>query len=157
LEEYVGQVPDSTQFDVITASHVIEHTPDPVSTLRAMRKLLAPGGYIWIAVPNATYPIARSLKGRWHSTDLPYHLMHFTAVSMTEAGRRAGLKVGNQRTDSQPPHVRASISQLLRYRYFVPYRLSIKSRALLAAAGWYSKHVDAKGIGEALLTEFVRA
>jgi 2-polyprenyl-3-methyl-5-hydroxy-6-metoxy-1,4-benzoquinol methylase len=157
LEDYIGQVPSGTQFDVITASHVIEHTPNPVSTLSAMKRLLAPDGYIWIAVPNATYPIARFLKGRWHSTDLPYHLMQFTAESMSEAGRRAGLKVRGQRTESQPPHVAASISQLLRYRCFVPYRLSIRSRAVHAAARWYSQRVDAKRNGEGLLTEFVAA
>lgn len=43
-----------------------------------MKALLAPGGFIWIAVPNASYPPSKSLKGRWHSADPPYHLMQFS-------------------------------------------------------------------------------
>ena len=76
---------------------------------------------------------------------------------MAEAGRWVGLKVRNQRTESQPPHVAESMSQLLRHRYFVPYRLSIRASVVKATARWYSKRIDAKGIGEGLLTEFVTA
>ena len=98
LEAYVEQAPAGTQFDIITANHVVEHVPEPVETLRAMKRLLAPGGFIWIAVPNASYEICRVLKGRWHSSDLPYHLMHFTPASMVQAGRCSGLKVRRQET-----------------------------------------------------------
>jgi len=81
------QAPGATQFDIITANHVVEHVPEPVETLRAIKRLLAPGGFAWIAVPNASYPICGALKGLWHITDLPYHLMQFTPLSMAEAGR----------------------------------------------------------------------
>jgi 2-polyprenyl-3-methyl-5-hydroxy-6-metoxy-1,4-benzoquinol methylase len=69
IEEFAEQTDD--KFDVITSHHVVEHVPNPISTLFAMRKLLAPGGYIWIAVPNAAYPPGRAIKGMWHGADLP--------------------------------------------------------------------------------------
>ena len=155
LEEYAEHVPSDTKFDVITASHFIEHLPDPVETFRTMKRLLAPGGYIWIAVPNAAYPIARALRGKWHSSDLSYHLMHFSRSSMAEAGRRAELKVRRQMTESQLPHVAASMRQFLRHRCFVPQRLTLKFGLVDVPAKWYARHVDAKGIGEGLLTEFI--
>jgi predicted SAM-dependent methyltransferase len=133
----------------------VEHVPDPVKTLHVMKQLLAPGGFLWIAVPNAGYPICRKLKGLWHSSDLPYHLMHFTPASITEAGRRAGLKVRRQTTESIPHFVSASIAQYLRYKYMLPRRLTQKLGVLDAISVWYARRVDAKGVGEAIMTEFI--
>lgn len=154
LEEYATTA-NGARFDVITADHVLEHVPDPVQTLSVMRRLLAPGGYIWIAVPNAAYPICRALKGRWHSTDLPYHLMHFTPGSMAEAGDRAGLKVRKQTSVSWPEHVRESIRSYLRFRWLMPRRLTHQlDFALNPIARRYAQRADARVNGEAILTEF---
>jgi SAM-dependent methyltransferase len=155
IESYAAQAPHQTSYDIITANHVVEHVPEPVEALRAMKRLLAPGGFIWIAVPNAAYPICRALKGKWHSSDLPYHLMQFTPESMTEAGRRAGLKVRIQRTESIPAIVSASIGQYLRYRWMLPRRLTSRLGILNAVADWHAKRADARSTGEAIMTEFV--
>jgi len=40
------------QFDVIYASHVVEHLPSPATTLRELLRVLKPGGLIVIQVPN---------------------------------------------------------------------------------------------------------
>jgi 2-polyprenyl-3-methyl-5-hydroxy-6-metoxy-1,4-benzoquinol methylase len=155
LESYVEQSPAGTQFDVITANHVIEHVPEPVETLRAMKRLLAPGGFAWIGVPNASYPICRALKGRRVSTDLPCHLMHFTPASMAEAGRRAGLNVWRQTTESIPQFVAGSLGQYLRYKWKLPRRLTNKIGVLDTVSHWYARRVDSEVAGEAILTEFV--
>jgi 2-polyprenyl-3-methyl-5-hydroxy-6-metoxy-1,4-benzoquinol methylase len=155
LESYVKQAPAGALFDIITANHVMEHVPEPVETLRTMRRLLAPGGVAWIAVPNADYPICRALKGLWHSSDLPYHLMHFTPGSMAEAGHRAGLKVRRQTTESIPRNVAASLGQYLRYKWKLPRQLTQSLGLLEAASNWYAQRVDAEVSGEAILTEFV--
>jgi SAM-dependent methyltransferase len=155
LESYVEHTSAGTQFDIITANHVIEHVPEPVQTLRAMKQLLASGGFVWVAVPNASYSICRALKGWWTSTDLPYHLMHFTPASMAEAGRRAGLKVQRQTTESIPQFVAASLRLYLRYKWKLPRRVTSKIGMLDKVAQWYAKRVDAKVAGEAILTEFV--
>jgi SAM-dependent methyltransferase len=155
IEAYAAQALDTTQFDLITANHVIEHVPNPVATLSVMKRLLAPGGYIWISVPNAAYPIARMLRGRWHSCDLPYHLMHFSPASMVEAGLQAALQVRHQRTESIPSIVAGSISQLLRDRFLIPRRISSRAPPVRTFARMYAKRVDARAVGEAILTEFV--
>jgi SAM-dependent methyltransferase len=155
LESYFEKIPLGTQFDIITANHVIEHVPEPVETLRTMKQLLAPGGFVWIGVPNASYPICRALKGWWSSTDLPYHLMHFTPASMVEAGRRAGLRVRRQTTESIPRFVVSSVRLYLRYKWKLPRRLTSKVGFVDTVASWYARRVDAKNAGEAILTEFV--
>lgn len=40
------------QFDVITLFHVLEHVPDPSSTIRRCRELLKSDGVLVVAVPN---------------------------------------------------------------------------------------------------------
>lgn len=48
------------RFDVITMSQVLEHVPWPSHTLRRCRELLAPGGILYISVPNeAAYSLRR--------------------------------------------------------------------------------------------------
>ena len=40
------------QFDCINAEQVFEHLPEPLETLEHLRSSLAPGGIIWISVPD---------------------------------------------------------------------------------------------------------
>jgi 2-polyprenyl-3-methyl-5-hydroxy-6-metoxy-1,4-benzoquinol methylase len=155
LEAYLAQAPKDTQFDIITANHVLEHVPDPVETLRAMKQLLAPGGLIWIGVPNANYPICRALRGWWHATDLPYHLMQFTPASIKKAGHRAGLRVRRQTTESIPQIVAGSLGQYFRYKWKIPRRLTERLGVLKSLSYWYARKMDAKVAGEAIITEFV--
>lgn len=51
LEEYAEKFPD-TRFDCIVLHHTFEHLPNPREALRILKKLLAPGGLLYIGVPN---------------------------------------------------------------------------------------------------------
>lgn len=51
LEQYANQHP-AARFDVITLHHTFEHFPEPRTELARMKQLLAPGGCVYIAVPN---------------------------------------------------------------------------------------------------------
>lgn len=155
LEEYVARS-NGERFDVITANHVIEHVPRPVETLSIMKRLLAPGGYIWTAVPNADYWISRKLRGYWHSADLPYHLMQFSPRSIAAAGRLAGLELRHQETESLPRIVAESLRLYLRYRWWLPRRLT--SHIGLIDRVWaprFARRMDGCCSGEAILTEFI--
>jgi len=155
LEAYISSG-EAGQFDVITANHVIEHVPNPVETLAMMKTLLAPGGYIWIAVPNAKYPLARKLKGLWHSTDLPWHLMQFSPESMALTGQRAGLKVRSQKTESIPRIVAGSLRLYLRYCWWLPRRLTLKIGLIDSRwAPGFARRMDQQCSGEAVITEFI--
>ena len=45
---------DSNLFDIITCFHVLEHTDDPIEFLKNMKRLLKPGGIIFLEVPCVT-------------------------------------------------------------------------------------------------------
>jgi len=80
-------------FDLVTAWQVLEHLPDPVATLDALRGVLAPGGKLVATVPNADAGAARWFGPAWYGLDLPRHLSHFDATTLRDTLARAGFAV----------------------------------------------------------------
>jgi SAM-dependent methyltransferase len=78
-------------FDAITLHHVIEHVHDPVEFLQACRQLLAPGGAIWIATPNAESLGWLRFGRYWMPLDCPRHLCVFSRRGLDVALDRAGF------------------------------------------------------------------
>lgn len=54
-------------FDLVHASHLIEHLNDPRSFLREVRRILKPEGFLILTTPNADGLQARLLGSRWRS------------------------------------------------------------------------------------------
>jgi SAM-dependent methyltransferase len=77
-------------FDVVTAIEVIEHTLDPVAELRAMRRLLRPGGLLFLTTGNAR-PYADRLLG-WRYLIPEIHISLFEPVTLDTALTRAGFR-----------------------------------------------------------------
>jgi 2-polyprenyl-3-methyl-5-hydroxy-6-metoxy-1,4-benzoquinol methylase len=155
LEDYLQGEGRNDRFDVITANHVIEHAPNPVATLHSMRVLLAPGGKVWVAVPNPTCWSGRKLLNFWDSVDLPYHLQQFTAKSMALAGSRAGLKLHRQYTYTLPAALASSLRLYWRTYFFVPRKLTQKISLIdRYFAPRFAAGLDRVGDGEAIITEF---
>lgn len=84
------------QYDFMFCSEVIEHVPDPRSFLTSMKKLLAPGGVIWLSTPNAGHWRVPSNPLEWKELIPPFHIGMFSAENMREALRCVGLKVAKQ-------------------------------------------------------------
>ena len=156
LEEYIAQNGTDEKFDVITCSHVLMATPSPAQTLDCMRQLLAPDGYIWVAVPNADCESARLLGWRWHSAYFPRNIIQFTPKTLSKAGEVAGLEIRRQSTYSFPEAVAFSLCLRWRNRWFVPHKISSRllSQNYVKRA---AQELDSRGEGEAILMEFCHA
>ncbi len=97
--EDVTKVPARQLFDLVTACHVLEHTPDPVCFLRALGTRLKEGGLLVIEVPNIDGPDEK-LK-RWLSVrglkkpriTGAAHLFEFGREAFMRTAERAGLQV----------------------------------------------------------------
>jgi len=74
------ELPDRA-FDAVTLGDVIEHLRDPAEALARIRERLAPGGVVWMALPDAGSRVARALGRRWWSV-IPTHVQYFTRGSI---------------------------------------------------------------------------
>lgn len=80
-------------YHAITMWHVLEHVHELHAYIRQMAALLAPGGKIFIAVPNYTSYDATLYRTNWAAYDVPRHLYHFSPQSMERLLGLYGLKV----------------------------------------------------------------
>ncbi len=81
------------RFDSILMLNLIEHVADPVTVLRSLKALLAPGGVLLIKTPNVDTLDARLFR-RWYWGGLhcPRHFVLFTRDSLIAAAERCGLR-----------------------------------------------------------------
>jgi SAM-dependent methyltransferase len=85
-------------FDAITLSHVIEHLPDPLTSLKRSFQFLRPGGRLVVVTPNARSLGSRLFWQNWAGWDPPRHLYIFTPRSLESALRAAGFQIERQWT-----------------------------------------------------------
>lgn len=88
--------PPSAAFDVVVASHVLEHLPDPAAAAAEIARILRPGGRLYVSVPNGGALEAGLFGSRW-AWEAPHHLHHFTPASFARMLERAGLRVESER------------------------------------------------------------
>lgn len=87
------------QFDLVLANHSLEHTPDPLASLRDMNRLLKVNRYAIVRLPI----VARAwhlYKTDWVQLDAPRHLFLFKPATFRALAEDAGFAVEEVRFDS---------------------------------------------------------
>lgn len=124
LEE--AEFPDN-YFDVVTMWDVLEHTGDPMATLKEANRVLKKDGLLVVNFPNIGDPLARLFGRRWWFI-LAVHLYYFTPHTLSEMLKKSGFKVKAIR-----PHF-----QRLTFGYLV-YRLKPYSKMLYTFLNGFTK------------------
>lgn len=83
-------------FDAATLWDVLEHVPDPLKTLRALRGLIRPGGALVLSTPNGPSLQAALWGAWWAGWDPPRHLHLFTPATLDRALAAAGFTPGRR-------------------------------------------------------------
>ncbi|MCL2806461.1 MAG: class I SAM-dependent methyltransferase [Treponema sp.] len=84
-------------FDVVLASHLIEHLNAPSAFLKETFRILKNNGYCFITTPNISGFQARLFASRWRSAIFD-HLYLFSAASLSGLLRKTGFKIEKIRT-----------------------------------------------------------
>jgi SAM-dependent methyltransferase len=84
-------------FDVILASHLLEHLNDPGGILSEIYRLLKDRGRVFITTPNISGFQARIFRGAWRSAIFD-HLYLFSVKTLTALLRKSGFSVECIRT-----------------------------------------------------------
>lgn len=92
---FVEEIPEiqSEKYDVIFASHLIEHVTDPAAFLHTASGLLNPGGLVVMVTPNIGSLLSRVSGSRWVSFKIPEHVSYYDHKTMTELLRRTSFDV----------------------------------------------------------------
>jgi SAM-dependent methyltransferase/RimJ/RimL family protein N-acetyltransferase len=96
LEELLEDPAVLEAYDAVLLLNVLEHVPDAVGMLRGIRRLLAPGGLLYIRVPNDFNPLQLSAQAKlgvepWWIV-LPDHVNYFDVDSLCALSRRLGFE-----------------------------------------------------------------
>ena len=89
----IGEIDDSTTFDVITLWHSLEHIHQLDHILTKLNEHLAKKGTLVIAVPNSMALDAKIYREFWAAWDVPRHLYHFNYDSMNRLLQKHGFKL----------------------------------------------------------------
>jgi 2-polyprenyl-3-methyl-5-hydroxy-6-metoxy-1,4-benzoquinol methylase len=92
LEEIEGE------FDVVTLNSVLEHVNQPRAMLDQVNRLLAPGGALYLIVPNVDSLACRVLHERAATFDGRNHLIYFSPRTLRDALGREGFRVAETHT-----------------------------------------------------------
>lgn len=94
FEAYVGSIASAPthmpKFDCVVFSHVLEHVYDIPAFFTSARRLLAPGGYLYLETPDATrYDDYLYAPFQEFNTE---HINHFSARALENTARRFGFQ-----------------------------------------------------------------
>jgi 2-polyprenyl-3-methyl-5-hydroxy-6-metoxy-1,4-benzoquinol methylase len=98
LEAWSADPANLGRYGAVTAVHTLEHVPDPIAVLAAVRGLLAPGGVVAFVIPYDFSEIqavaeASGVERRQWWVAAPDHINYFRAESARAACAAVGLEV----------------------------------------------------------------
>ncbi|MBL7864396.1 MAG: class I SAM-dependent methyltransferase [Cyclobacteriaceae bacterium] len=82
----------SDYFDYIRLNHAFEHIPDPAEVLTEIRRILKPGGKVFIGVPNVASFNAKVFRQYWYYLGAPVHTFNYSHRTLPMLAKKLGFK-----------------------------------------------------------------
>jgi SAM-dependent methyltransferase len=122
-------------FDGVCLWHVFEHLTAPKETLQIVGRILKPGGYLFMSLPNIDSLQSRLFKGKWLHLDPPKHLFLLGPKDLTTQMERLGFGLTKTRhfsLEQNPFGIQQSILNCLLSKREVLYE-ALKGNAVYTA------------------------
>ena len=87
-------------FDLVVLNHVLEHTANPRFVVSEALRVIRPGGYVYVGVPNFESWQALCFKDFWFPLEIPRHLHHFGPLALRLLLEDCGFKIKHFSTRS---------------------------------------------------------
>mgnify|MGYP001610889479 CR=1 FL=1 len=108
-----------TKFDGILSFHVLEHLLNPTSHLQRTFEVTKPGGYLFLATPNASSWDRRLCQNRWTGYSMG-HVNLFSISSIKHCLERAGWKIVGIYTIEFPFELLWSVKVMIKPKEITP-------------------------------------
>lgn len=97
LDVFHGELADaefeSGSFDTVVLSHTLEHVGDPRRFMDEVWRILSPGGFVLLWLPNADSVEARLFGRYWIGYDAPRHLTTFSVGTLGRLLATTGFQI----------------------------------------------------------------
>ena len=80
-------------FQGVLVHSFLEHEVNPLPLLQECARVLAPGGKVFVRVPNFASVNRRVMGGKWCGFRHPDHVNYFTPTSLADMGAKAGFRL----------------------------------------------------------------
>lgn len=127
-------LPDGA-FQAATLWHVFEHLRQPAETLDRLHRLLAPGGLLFLSMPNHESTQADAFGTMWFHLDPPRHLFGFGVNSLSALLKAKGFDIVSTGTWSMEQNPYGIIQSLLNGLNFPRDRAYAALKGTSAAPG----------------------
>lgn len=112
---------EDESFDVVTLNSVIEHVNEPKRLFAEVRRLLKPGGALYVITPNVESLACRVLHERAATFDGRNHLVYFSSSTLSRMLESSGFVVD---------HCSTRVSSLQPILEWLAYRTPYENRSL---------------------------
>jgi SAM-dependent methyltransferase len=106
-----------TAYDIVWCHHVAEHVEEPIAFLRKLGGLLAPGGWLWLTVPNMAGLDVYS----------PGHINSYIAPQLIQVLQIVGFAVGDAKVMAQRGQLRVRVTREGNHLLPPPMRTSLEA------------------------------
>lgn len=107
FEVFHGEIEEANYvdgyFDVVIASELLEHVPDPRALVSSISRILRPGGLFWATTPHGRGISARMLGVDWSTVCPPEHLQLFSVTGIKGLLASSGFSHINVATHGTNP------------------------------------------------------
>ena len=94
---YLGQLRDcnfeTEKFDVVMFNHSFEHLLDPKAELKETKRILKPGGLLYLSVPNFGSMQFKLAGEFWHHLEIPRHTYQYTPATIQSLLQKNGYEI----------------------------------------------------------------